>query len=62
MNLKPYKFVVQAIVQSVDETGEVSGEIIGQAVEVFGLGELAQWAEDFPANLARESEQEEQST
>jgi hypothetical protein len=51
MSLRPYKFVVQAVVQQVDEDGVVLGEAQAEPVVIFGCDELAKWATDFPDNL-----------
>lgn len=53
MNLRPYKFVVQAIVQQVDENGNVVGESPAEPVSIFGCEALSRWADDFPFELAR---------
>jgi hypothetical protein len=52
--LRPYKFVVQAIVQRVGQDGQVTGEVIGQQLEVFGCEGLAEWASDFADRLKDE--------
>jgi hypothetical protein len=56
MSLRPYKFIVQAIVQQVDEDGNVVGELPvgapnGDPVVLFGCDQLAEWAEAFPDKL-----------
>lgn len=54
--LKPYKFVVQAIVQHV-EGDEVLGEQSSEPVTLFGSDALAKWAEGFDAKLAQLEEE-----
>lgn len=51
--MRPYKFVVQAVVQVVDGDGKVTGESAADPVTVFGVAELAEWAERFPDELAK---------
>ena len=51
MTLRPYKFVVVAIVQQANEDGSVTGELRSEPVEVFGLNGLTEWAAGFPAEL-----------
>ncbi len=48
MTLRSYKFVVQAIVQQVDEDGNVAVEVQSEPVVIFGTAALEQWARDFP--------------
>ena len=52
MSLRPYKFIVQAVPQQVDEDGKVVAELTVEPVVVFGCDELAAWANDFPKKLA----------
>lgn len=53
MTLRPYKFVVQAIVQDVDDaTGDVVGERASDPITLFGCEAVASWANEFPAQLA----------
>jgi hypothetical protein len=52
--VRPYKFVVQAIVQRLDARGNVAGEIAGQPVELFGCDALGEWATTFPDRLVAE--------
>lgn len=52
MSLRPYKFIVQAIVQELDDAEVVTGEKEAQPVVVFGVESLVSWANDFPKNLA----------
>lgn len=51
MTLRPYKFIVQAVVQQVD--GEtVVGESAAEPVTLFGADALVAWAEGFDEQLA----------
>lgn len=50
MTRKPYKFVVQSVVQVVEDE-EVTGEETLEAVTVFGVKALAEWAEAFAQRL-----------
>ena len=53
MTLRPYKFIVKAIPQILDDDGEVIAEEQNvQPVELIGCKALAKWAEEFPAKLA----------
>lgn len=52
MSLRPYKFVVQAVVQQTDEDGNVTGETTTEPATVFGCDQLAEWAKAFPEKLA----------
>lgn len=52
MSYRPYKFLVQAVVQQIDEDGNVTGEAPTEPVTVFGCDALKQWADEFPAKLA----------
>jgi hypothetical protein len=52
--LRPYKFVVAAVVQRVGDDGQVAGEVVGQQVEVFGCESLSEWALTFPDRLKQE--------
>lgn len=57
MTLRSYKFLVVAVVQNVDDEGNVTGESHyaqkdGQPIVIFGTDALAKWAQDFPAKLA----------
>lgn len=56
MTVKPYKFLVQAIVQQVDDDGNVTGEMSTEQAVVFGCDALEQWARDFPVKLADAAE------
>lgn len=51
MTLRPYKFVVQAVVQQLDDDGEATGELEGQQVILFGCAALEKYAADFPKLL-----------
>lgn len=51
MTLRPYKFIVQAVVQQVDDE-VVTGEATLDPVVVFGCDQLADFAAAFPAKLA----------
>lgn len=50
-NIRPYKFIVQAVVQEVDPDGNVITEHAAEPVQIFGCDQLAVWAEEFPENL-----------
>lgn len=51
--LKPYKFIVQAVLQRLDDDdGNVLGEAQTEPVVLFGCDQLAAWATEFPAKLA----------
>jgi hypothetical protein len=51
--LRPYKFLVKAIPQIVDDDGIVLSEHDGiQPVSVFGCEQLKAWADDFPTKLS----------
>lgn len=52
MTLRPYKFVIQAVCQQLDDDQEVVGERMTEPVTVFSLEELVRWTEAFPARLA----------
>lgn len=52
MTLRPYKFVVQAVVQETDEDGAVIAERPSEPVVVFSCSALEQWAREFPDKLA----------
>lgn len=54
MRLRPYKFIVYAIVQELDDTGAVVGEVTGMQHTKYGCAALEEWARAFPANLAIE--------
>ena len=51
MSLRPYKFIVQAIVQEV-EGDVVVDEKTAEPVTLFGCEAVAQWAQEFKAKLA----------
>jgi len=57
MTLRPYKFVVQAVVQEVDDEDNVTGEVIAEPAIIYGVSSLEQWARDFPEKLASAKEQ-----
>ena len=51
--LRPYKFIVQAVPQVLDDEGNVVGESTDvQPVALFGCDALAKWADEFPVKLA----------
>lgn len=52
MSLRPYKFVVQAICQQIDDDDNVTGESTTEPAVVFGCDQLAEWAQTFPDKLA----------
>lgn len=51
MNLRPYKFIVQAVVQQV-EGDDVVGESAAEPVTLFGAQAVVEWAEGFADQLA----------
>lgn len=53
MNLRPYKFVVTAVAQQIDDDGNVTGEAEAEPVVVYGCAALTEWAEGFPDKLAQ---------
>lgn len=53
-SLRPYKFLVLAVLQQVDEGGNIIGEAQPQQPDaVFGVDGLARYAAGFEAALAR---------
>jgi len=52
MTLRPYKFIVQAVVQKLSKDDQVLGEVSSEPVQFFGTDQLATWASDFPSSLA----------
>jgi hypothetical protein len=54
--LKPYKFLIQAVAQQIDDDGNVVGESVisanGEPFTVFGCDSLAEFATAFPGKLA----------
>jgi hypothetical protein len=53
MSLRPYKFIIKAVPQIVDETGDVVGEEPNvQPVELIGSERAIAWLNEFPAKLA----------
>lgn len=51
--LKPYKFVVQAIMIDVGDDGVVTGEAVAQPVQLFGVDAIHEYADAFPSILAQ---------
>lgn len=51
MTLRPYKFIVQAVVQQV-ENDDVVGEVSAEPVTLFGAQAVVEWAESFADQLA----------
>lgn len=51
MSLRPYKFVIQAIVQQVEDD-TVVGENVSEPVTLFGADAVVEWAESFTDKLA----------
>ena len=49
--LNPYKFVVQAVAQSV-EGDVVVGEVVFDPIVVYGCKALEEWAQKYPDALA----------
>ena len=52
--MRPYKFVVQAVVQECDEAGNVTGEAAAEPVTIYGTDVLAVWATTFAERLAEQ--------
>ena len=52
MSLKPYKFIVQAVVQQIDDDGNVRAELATEPAVILGCDALKAWADDFPDKLA----------
>lgn len=52
MTLRPYKFVVQAVVQELDQDGNVVAEHTTDPATVYGCAQLVEWASVFPAKLS----------
>lgn len=53
MTFQPYKFIVQAVIQNLDNEGNVIGESQVEPVVVFGCADLERWARDFSENLEK---------
>lgn len=51
MTVRPYKFIVQAVVQEIEDD-IVKGEKVSEPVIVFGVDGLEEWAKNFPEKLA----------
>ena len=51
MTLKPFKFIVTAILLDVDDGGEPAGEVATDPVSIYGAENLERWAREFEANL-----------
>lgn len=49
---RPYKFLVQPVVQEVDDGGNVLAEAQTNVVTIFGTDQLVTWAEEFEAKLS----------
>lgn len=63
MTLRPYKFRVQAVVQEIDDQGNVIGErsvtaTPGEPFEIYGCEALSEWATAFPDTLAAAAERD----
>lgn len=52
MSLRPFKFIVQAVLTEHDEEGNVVGERQAEPVALYGVDKLTKWAEDFDGQLA----------
>lgn len=52
MSLRPYKFIVQAVLQETDADGAVIGEPAAEPVTLFGCDALERWAREFPVLAA----------
>lgn len=54
MSLRSYKFLVQPVLQQVDDDGNVVAEVSGREPDVvFGTEGLLAYLEQFPETLAR---------
>lgn len=68
MQLRPYKFLVQPVVQQVDEEGNVVGEVFAaggpqnEPIVLFGVKALEEWARDFPKNLVQAEKNVQEAT
>jgi hypothetical protein len=51
VSFRPYKFIVQAVLQKVDAEGVVLAEASTEPVVVFGCEALADWASEFTEQL-----------
>lgn len=51
MSLRPYKFIVQAVVQQIEDD-TVVGESASEPVTLFGATAVVEWAESFEDQLA----------
>lgn len=61
MQLKPFKFVVQAVLTEHDDKGAVVGELVAEPVILYGVDGLHQFADEFPTQVEtklRELEQQ----
>jgi len=50
---RPYKFLVVAVHQILDEEGNVVGEAQADPETLFSLDQLAAWVEDYPDRPVR---------
>jgi hypothetical protein len=51
MTYKPFKFVVTAVVLSMDDD-QILGEVESNPVTLYGIDALVEWAQVFEENLA----------
>lgn len=51
MTLRPYKFIIQAVVQQIEDDAVV-GETASDPVTLFGSEAVVEWAESFAEKLA----------
>jgi hypothetical protein len=51
MSYKPFKFVVTAVVLSMDDD-QILGEVESNPVTLYGVEALVEWANSFEENLA----------
>jgi hypothetical protein len=51
--LKPFKFVVQAVLLEHDDGGVIIGEHAAEPVALYGVDALRAWTDRFPDELAR---------
>lgn len=52
MNLRPFKFVVQAVALEIDDDGAPVGERIADPVTLYGLEAMRDFADSFAGELA----------
>jgi N6-adenosine-specific RNA methylase IME4 len=60
MIVRPYKYLVVAVLQELDDDGHVIGERATEQNVIYGSDALATWAEDFDTSLAAMQTAEQQ--